>query len=117
MTYRYIDSGKIKDMLFDDEGYITEFCEAGIKSFEEFIHNYHRHLLDRNMPDLRKAGHKIRPGALMMGAEEVVDEYETAKQLLRQDADKAELKQSVSRMRNICTTVQKELSRLAQSMN
>lgn len=117
MNYSYIDADKIKNMLFNDVGYVTEFCEAGIASFDEFINNYQKHLLSRNMPSLRKAGHKIRPGALMMGADEVVEEYETSKSLLRQEANKTELKQSVNRMNDICTSVQEELSWLAQSMN
>lgn len=117
MDYRYIDTDKIKDMLFDDAGYIKEFCEAGIISFEEFIQDYNQHLLDRNMEYLRKAGHKIRPGALMMGAEEVVEEYEEAKKLLQQDAETAKLETSVNKMNDICTTVQEELSQLAQSLN
>lgn len=117
MSYRYIDPSKIKNMLFNDNGYINEFCEAGLTSFNEFIENYRSNLLNRNMKDLRKAGHKIRPGAQMMGADEVVKEYEKAKNLLEQEADQEMLIQSVEKMNEICAAVKKELSHLAQTLN
>lgn len=117
MNYKFIDPDKIIDMLFKDSEYIAEFCEAGVTSFDEFIENYRIHLLDRNMTDLRKAGHKIKPGALMMGADEVVDEYEKAKVLLDDNADDEKLEKSVDKMNSICTTIKKELTHLADSQN
>lgn len=114
MDSQFIDSDKIIDMLFKDSDYIIEFCEAGVTSFGEFIEHYEKYLLDRNMADLRKAGHKIKPGAQMMGADEVVDEYEHAKNLLDNSADDEQLKESVDKMNSICTTIQKELSHLAE---
>lgn len=117
MDYQFIDPDKIIDMLFKDPEYVIEFCEAGVTSFDEFIENYRNHLLDRNMTDLRKAGHKIKPGAQMMGADEVVDEYEYAKSLLNDNAEEDELEKSVDKMNNICTTIQKELNHLADTQN
>ncbi|MDZ7659199.1 taurine dioxygenase [Fodinibius sp.] len=117
MKYQFIDADKISDMLFKDSEYVAEFCEAGVTSFDEFIENYRIHLLDRNMTDLRKAGHKIKPGAQMMGADEVVDEYEHAKSLLDDNADNEELEKSVDKMSSICSTIQKELTHLANSQN
>lgn len=117
MNYQFIDADKIIDMLFKDSDYIIEFCEAGVDSFNEFIENYRIHLLDRNMTDLRKAGHKVKPGAQMMGADEVVDEYEYAKSLLNDNADDEELEKSVDKMSSICSTIQKELTHLADSQN
>lgn len=117
MKYQFIDADKIIDMLFKDSEYVVEFCEAGVTSFDEFIENYRTHLLDRNMTDLRKAGHKIKPGAQMMGADEVVDEYEHAKVLLDDNADDEKLEQSVDKMNSICTTIKKELTHLADSQN
>ncbi|MGM0546617.1 MAG: Hpt domain-containing protein [Bacteroidota bacterium] len=113
MKYTFIDPDKITDMLFHDADYVVEFCEAGVTSFEEFIENYRTHLLDRNMEDLRKAGHKIKPGAQMMGADEVVDEYEHAKTLLNDNADHEKLESSVEKMNDICTTIKNELTHLA----
>lgn len=117
MNYQFIDPDKISNMLFKDSEYVAEFCEAGVTSFDEFIENYRIHLLDRNMADLRKAGHKIKPGAQMMGADEVVEEYEHAKSLLNDNADDEELEKSVDKMSSICATIKKELTHLANSLN
>lgn len=117
MNYHFIDPEKITDMLFDDAEYITEFCEAGVSSFDEFIENFRIHLLDRNMKDLRKAGHKIKPGAQMMGADEVVEEYEHAKSLLKNKADSDQLEQLADKMQEICSTIQDELTTLANNHN
>lgn len=117
MKYRYIDPQKIGDMLYDDPKYITEFCEAGLISFNEFIENFRTHLLDGNLEDLRKAGHKIKPGAQMMGADEVVEEYEKAKELLLGKGQKKDLKKSVIKMEQICATIKEELSQLSEEQN
>lgn len=117
MKYQYIDPDKISNMLFDEDEYIIEFCEAGVSSFKEFVENFETHLTNRNMKNLRKAGHKIKPGAKMMGADEVVEEYEHAKSLLQNDADTEELVQSTAKMKEICATIQDELSDLAQNIN
>lgn len=116
-NYQFIDPEKITNMLFDDMEYVVEFCEAGVTSFEEFRENFSTHLLDRNMEELRKAGHKIKPGAQMMGADEVIEEYEKAKSLLENKASKEELVQSRDKMQYICKTIQSELSQLAQNHN
>jgi len=115
--YHFIDPDKIRDMLFNDDSYVAEFCEAGLTSFDEFITDYEKYLLARNMKDLRKAGHKIKPGAQMMGANEVVEEYENAKELLNSKADQEALVASVKKMKNICSTIREELTNLAQSKN
>ncbi|HEX6982579.1 MAG TPA: Hpt domain-containing protein [Balneolaceae bacterium] len=114
MDYRFINPDKIKDMLFNDAEYITDFCEAGVATFEEFIQNYRIHLLNRDMEKLRRAGHKMKPGAQMMGAGEVIDEYEQAKKLLESDAGKEDLTSSVNKMNKVCAAVQKELDHLAE---
>jgi hypothetical protein len=117
MTYHFIDPNKISDMLYDDPEYIIEFCEAGILSFEEFSENFRNHLTGRNMEGLRKAGHKIKPGAQMMGVNIVVEEYEKAKTLLRNGADNEKLVESADKMKEICTAIQNELSKLAKNHN
>jgi hypothetical protein len=53
----------------------------------------------------------------MMGADEVVDEYEHAKELLNNNADDEELEESVDKMNSICSTIKKELTHLADSQN
>ena len=117
MSYHFIKPEKIRDMLFNDASYVAEFCEAGLSSFEEFIDHYEKYLLERNMEDLRKAGHKIKPGAQMMGAHEVVEEYENAKELLNNEANQEDLVESVTKMKNICSSICSELSELAGSKN
>ena len=117
MNYQFINPDKISEMLFKDSEYVIEFCEAGVTSFDEFIENYRIHLLDRNMSELRKAGHKIKPGAQMMGADEVVDEYEHAKTLLNDNAEENKLEASVDKMEGICSTIKEELTHLADNQN
>lgn len=117
MDYHFIDPEKITDMLYGDAKYVVDFCEAGVTSFEEFIDNFRVHLMDRNMEDLRKAGHKIKPGAQMMGAHDVVEEYENAKKLISKNADKEELERSADKMQQMCKTIQNELTQLANNQN
>lgn len=117
MEYKFIDPEKISDMLYNDAEYIVDFCKAGITSFEEFKDNFCTHLLDRNMEDLRKAGHKIKPGAQMMGAKDVIDEYEHAKNLLERKANKDKLTKSAEKMKTICSTIKEELTTLSQNPN
>ncbi|NGP88931.1 taurine dioxygenase [Fodinibius halophilus] len=114
MDYQIIEPQKIKDMLFDDAEYVIEFCEAGLSSFSEFEEGYSTHLPDRNMAELRKAGHKIKPGAQMMGADEVIEEYEHSKELLEEDATDQELVDSVEKMVGYCQLIKKELNQLAE---
>lgn len=115
MNYQYIDPDKIAGILFDDPKYVADFCKAGITSLDEFIEGFRTHLMDRNMEDLRKAGHKIKPGAQMMGADEVIEEYEIAKDLLKNDADAEKLARLVDKMQEMCNKIRKELTTLAEN--
>lgn len=117
MKYQFIDPEKIADLLYGDSKYVVEFCEAAVSSFDEFVNNFHKHLIERNMEDLRKAGHKIKPGAQMMGADEVVEEYEHAKELLENQARQEELEALADKMHGICSTIQDELTNLAQNQS
>lgn len=110
----YIDLEKIRALLYDDDGFIQEFSEAAIESFQEFSDNYEKHLLARNEPELRKTGHKLKPVALMIGVDEVVEEYENAKTLLHEDASDNELEESVERTHYITRTVISELRHLSE---
>ncbi|MCW9709085.1 taurine dioxygenase [Aliifodinibius sp. 1BSP15-2V2] len=101
-------------MLFGDDSYIVEFCEAGITSFSEFNENFSTHLLNRNMKELRNAGHKIKPGAQMMGADEIVDEYTKARTMLEDNASTEKLEQSVQAMDAICSAILEELNTLSK---
>lgn len=115
--YQFIKPDKIKDMLFNDTQYITEFCEAGISSIEEFNEKFRNHLKEQDLEELRKAGHKIKPGAQMMGADEVVEVYEHAKSLLTTNSDQHKLKKDIQKMDRICNSIKKELLQLSKGYN
>lgn len=104
-----VDREKITNMLYDDEALVSEFAEATIQSFREFSQNFTRHLLSRNETDFRKAGHKIKPVAQMIGVEEVIEEYEHAKELLQTDSSDDHLRKSADRVNKMCEHIQKQL--------
>lgn len=105
----YIDIEKIRKLLYDDPDFIKEFTEAATESFEEFIDRYETHLLNREEKEFRKAGHKIKPVALMIGVDEVVNEYEQAKRLLLNGEEDEKLRDSVNRTKKITDQVIQEL--------
>ena len=96
-------------MLYGDEKYIQEFAEAAISSFQEFKEDYSRYVLDRYETNLRKAGHKIKPVAQMLGVEVIIEEYEHSKTLLWESKPDSELKESVQKMDDILNRVLTEL--------
>lgn len=99
-------------MLYGDEEYIHEFAEAAIVSFTEFKENFVIFLKQRDEVNLRKAGHKIKPVAQMLGIQSILDEYEISKELLWNNKGDAELKNSAKRMSEICDQVLGELKDL-----
>lgn len=99
-------------MLYDDEKYVREFADAAILSFEEFSAQYKEYLLARDETNLRKAGHKIKPVALMLHIQEIINEYEWAKTLLQQDEEKKKLQRSAQKMTEIVDKVLEELKEL-----
>lgn len=78
---KLIDFTSLNEMLYGDEKYIKEFAEAAIISFTEFKTNYSLFLQKRDEENFRRAGHKIKPVAQMLGLNSIVDEYENAKKL------------------------------------
>lgn len=108
----YIDIDKIRKLLYDDAGFIKEFTDAASDSFRQFAERYEEHLLERNETEFRKAGHKIKPVALMIGVDEVVEEYENAKTLLHSDAPDDKLQESVDKINCIAADVISELQGL-----
>lgn len=107
MTQKFqkIDKEMISEMMYGEEKYIREFAEASISSFSEFKKNFSEHLLNRDMENLRKAGHKIKPAALMLNLDGLMDLYEMSKEQIEKQADVAELKDTVSRMSTFCEQV------------
>lgn len=108
----YIDIEKIRNLLYDDAGFIKEFSDAASDSFRQFAERYENYLLQRNETEFRKAGHKIKPVALMIGVDEVVEEYEHAKELLHNNEPDKELRKSAEKVRRITEHVITELQDL-----
>jgi len=117
MAYKYISEKEISELLFNESEHVIEFCEAGVISFTEFRDNFSRHLLSRNLEELRKAGHKIKPGAQLMGADIVIDNYEEVRDKL--DAGEASdeyVRKSVNQMNELCSAIIGELQDLAKKL-
>lgn len=108
----YIDIDKIRKLLYDDAGFIKEFTDAASDSFRQFSERYQQYLLERNEAEFRKAGHKIKPVALMIGVDEVVEEYEHAKELLQNEESDEKLQQSADKIKCITKDVINELQNL-----
>ncbi len=96
-------------MLYGDEQYIKEFAEAAITSFQEFKRDFTHYLLERDEESLRKAGHKIKPVAQMLGIQEILDEYEHSKTLLWENKPDADLTKSSEKMNSLLSRVLAEL--------
>ena len=107
-----VDFSSLNEMLYGDDSYIKEFAEAAITSFTEFNTNYSQHLLSRDEENFRKAGHKIKPVAQMLGLQQVVDEYEHGKTLIWEERPNAELETSVKKIESICSQVLIELQNI-----
>lgn len=104
-----VDFSSLSDILYGEEKYIQEFAEAAVISFVEFSENYQKFLVARDETNFRKAGHKIKPVAQMLGLNQILEEYEHAKSLLWDEAPDAELQTSADKIQRICTDVISEL--------
>ncbi len=112
---KLIDLSALNEMLYGDEKYIAEFSEAAVISFTEFNENYNEFLLARDEENFRKAGHKIKPVAQMLGLQQIIDEYEHAKTLIWEDKPDKDLNDSAKKMDDICTQVNNELKSITNS--
>ena len=106
---KLVDFTTLNEMLFGEKKYIREFAQAAIISFEEFKENYTLFLLKKDEVNFRKAGHKIKPVAQMLGIDIILDEYETAKNLIWDNNPEGDLKTSCSKMDEILDQVLEEL--------
>lgn len=100
-----VDFRKVSNMLDGDPAYLKEFCEAAVISFSTFKRDFKKHMLDRNLENLRKAGHRIKPVAQMMGVEQLNDEYEQAKIILQNNTSEKEIKASIKRVDLLCEQI------------
>lgn len=103
-----IDKKLIREMLYGDDDYINEFAEASVQSFTEFKVNFRSYLTSGEMDELRRTGHKIKPVALMLHLQELVDMYEEAKVMIEENRPKSEKKEMVDKMENFCEKVIRE---------
>lgn len=109
---KIIDFTSLIEMLYGETKYITEFAEAAVQSFSEFQNNYSTFLVDRDEDNFRKAGHKIKPVAQMLGLHQIIEEYEFAKTLIWDNKPDSELAASVAKMNIFCDKVLDELDEI-----
>ncbi len=114
---KYIDLDKIYSMLFHEEKYVIEFAEASIISFSEFSEHYSKFLTDRDIENLRRAGHKIKPVAQMLELDQILEEYEQAKQMLEDEHPENDLTESIERITKICEQIINEFEQIISDMN
>ncbi|MEQ9717480.1 MAG: taurine dioxygenase [Balneola sp.] len=110
---KLIDFTALNEMLYGDERYIKKFADAAVISFSEFKTNYSKYLKLRNEDAFRKAGHKIKPVAQMLGLNGIIEEYEHAKKLIWDEKEDSEIQASISKMEKICNDVLNELENLS----
>eukprot|EP00039_Didymoeca_costata_P021644 m.345065 g.345065 ORF g.345065 m.345065 type:complete len:116 (+) comp25710_c0_seq1:379-726(+) len=109
---KLIDFTSLNEMLYGDERYIKEFAEAAVISFSEFKTNYSKYLKARDEENFRRAGHKIKPVAQMLGLNGIIEEYENAKTLIWEEHPETDLQASTHKMDSICTQVLNELENM-----
>ena len=107
-----VDIELISEMLYQDEKYIKEFAGASMQSFSEFREQFRKHVIARDMEELRRAGHKIKPAALMLNLNELIDIYEESKTLIDEEAPDPKLKGVADRMDAYCDQVLDEFSKI-----
>ncbi|WP_242978871.1 taurine dioxygenase [Rhodohalobacter mucosus] len=107
-----VDIELISEMLYQDEKYIKEFAGASMQSFSEFREQFRKYVLARDMEELRRAGHKIKPAALMLNLNVIIDIYEESKTLIEEDAPDAKLHGVADRMDAYCNQILDEFSNI-----
>jgi len=106
-----IDIQLIRDMLYNDEAYVDEFCEASVTSFKEFNDNFKKNMMEEDLEGLRRTGHKIKPVAKMLKLEPILDIYEKSKALLTDGVEQDLKMQYVDEMGQYCQSILDQLKR------
>lgn len=101
-------------MLYNDDAYVKEFCDASVISFSEFKSNFRKHLTEEDLENLRRTGHKIKPVAKMLKLDPLLEIYEKSKLLLTDGGDE-ELKEEYAKEMDVYC--QKILDQLHQRAN
>lgn len=99
----------------DQDDFILEFSEASIESFSEFSTAFNKYMNERDLENLRRAGHKIKPVAQMLNADRIVDLYEEGKMLLTEDAPKEEIQQNVDQVGQLCSQIVEEFDEIIRT--
>lgn len=107
-----VDVQLVRDMLYDDDGYINEFSNASIQSFGEFKKHFKESVLAREMDELRRAGHKIKPIAMMLNLDQLLEMYESSKTYLEENRSTEELTNLTQKMDTYCEKVISEFNEL-----
>jgi HPt (histidine-containing phosphotransfer) domain-containing protein len=106
----------INEMLDEDPKYLKEFCEAGIKSFTKFRDDFKESMHSRDLEHLRKAGHRIKPVAQMVGVQQINDLYNEAKDLLNDEKEDEVIEASVTNIQGICNRIMGEFKRQVEKL-
>lgn len=109
-----IDIQLIRDMLYNDESYVDEFCEASLISFQEFKDNFRKNLVEKDLENLRRTGHKIKPVAKMLKLDPILEIYEKSKEMLINGADPKLIEQYIKYMDAYCQRILDQLNRRVQ---
>jgi hypothetical protein len=107
-----VDVELIRKMLYNDEGYVKEFANASIQSFSEFKASFKEFVLSRELDNLRRAGHKIKPAALMLNLNPIIEMYELSKKYIEENASTETLADIVGQMDAYCDQVLYEFKEL-----
>ncbi len=109
LNKQIVDKQVILDLLYGDEDYFNEFISVSIESFTEFKDNYRQSMRMRDMVNLRKTGHKIKPVAQMMKLDPILEMYEESKELLEAEAPDKQLSELMDKMNDYCEKLIEEL--------
>jgi HPt (histidine-containing phosphotransfer) domain-containing protein len=104
-----IDFQIIRDMLYDDDAYVKEFCDASVISFSEFKSNFRKNVMDNDLETLRRTGHKIKPVAKMLKLDLLLEIYEKSKLLLMEGGDPELQEKYASEMDEYCEEILNQL--------
>ena len=104
-----IDFQIIRDMLYNDDAYVKEFCDASVISFSEFKSNFRRNLIEDDLEGLRRTGHKIKPVAKMLKLDPLLSIYEKSKLLLMEGGEPGKKEEYAKEMDEYCETILNQL--------
>jgi hypothetical protein len=107
-----VSRSAIAELLFGDEDYVDQFIDASLESFTEFRDNFKQSMRNRNLEDLKKAGHKIKPAAQIMKLDPIVEKYENSKILLEDNAEDLDIAIAIDDMMNYCNNLLEDLNSL-----